>query len=129
MAIRSVGSAAFIATVLGVPDLIIGLSVVAVGTSLPELATSIVAALRSEADIAVGNVIGSNVFNLGAVLGITAIFNPVPVGPSVMRVELPAVLILSLLVIPFARTNYTIGRYEGAILFLVYVGLAAWITP
>ena len=123
-----VGAATFIAQVLGVPDLIIGLSVVAVGTSLPELATSAVAAFRGEADIAVGNVIGSNVFNLGAVLGITAVFQPVPVGPSVMQVELPAVLLISLLVIPFARTNYAIGRFEGAILFLTYVGLALWIT-
>jgi len=123
-----VGAATYVARVMGVPDLIIGLSVIAVGTSLPELATSIVAALRSEADIAVGNVIGSNVFNLGAVLGITAMAHPVPVDPHIMRVELPAVLLLSLLVIPFARANYTIGRFGGATLFLTYAGLVLWIT-
>ncbi len=123
-----VQAATYVARVLGVPDLIIGLTVIAVGTSLPELATSIVAAVRNEADIAVGNVIGSNVFNLGAVLGITAMANPVPVSADVLRVELPSVLLISLLVIPFARTQSTIGRLEGAVLVLTYAGLAFWIT-
>ncbi len=122
-----VQAATYVARVLGVPDLIIGLTVIAIGTSLPELATSVVATVRKEADIAVGNVIGSNVFNLGAVLGITAIAHPVPVSSDVLSVELPAVLLISLLVIPFARTQSTIGRLEGAFLVLAYAGLTTWI--
>lgn len=122
-----IGSATWLAAAIGIPDLYVGLTVVAIGTSLPELATSLVAASRGEADIAVGNAIGSNIFNLGAVLGITALVEPISVAPHVLRYEFPAVLLISLLVLPLARTSYTIHRAEGGLLFLSYVGLGLWI--
>jgi cation:H+ antiporter len=105
----------------------VSLSVVAIGTSLPELATSMVAALRGESDIAVGNVIGSNIFNIAAILGITGLVHPVAVADSVIRQELPAVLLLSILVLPVTLTGYRIRRGEGALLLAVYLGLMTWL--
>ncbi|NNK62584.1 MAG: calcium/sodium antiporter, partial [Gemmatimonadetes bacterium] len=91
---RSIVMAAeYIASAFGVPDLVIGLTLVAIGTSLPELATALVAAFRKEADIAVGNIIGSNVFNIAAILGITSTVQPIRVVSDVVREELPVVLL------------------------------------
>ncbi|MEZ4417333.1 MAG: calcium/sodium antiporter [Gemmatimonadota bacterium] len=122
-----VASAIYIASALGVSEIVIGMTVVAVGTSLPELATSIVAGVRGEADIAVGNIIGSNIFNIGGVLGVTSIVAPIPVGSDVPHLHLLAVLFLSLLVFPFAKTSYRVQRLEGTLLCLTYVGLGLWI--
>jgi cation:H+ antiporter len=122
-----VEGATYIARAIGISDLVIGLTVIAVGTSLPELATSVVAAVRKEADIAVGNVIGSNIFNIGAVLGVTSIVSPVPVPSQVLRFHLPAVVFISLLVLPLARTHHTVKRIEGTFLFAAYIGLGAWL--
>ena len=116
-----------IASALGVSQVIIGFTVVAVGTSLPELATSLVATMRNEADIAVGNVIGSNVFNVSAILGVASLIAPIPVEAMVLTRELPAVLVLSLLVLPLLRTDWQIERWEGAVLLGGYVGLGVWI--
>ena len=118
-----VHSAEFIADTVGVPDRLIGLTVVAIGTSLPELATSLVAAVRHEADIAVGNIVGSNIFNVAAILGATAAVTNVPVEPSILTRELPAVLILSVLVLPLARNGFAVRRWEGAVLLTGYVVL------
>lgn len=120
-------SAEFIAQAFGVPDLVIGLTVVAIGTSLPELATALVAALRKEADIAVGNIIGSNVFNIAAILGITSTVTPIQVVPNVVREELPAVLFISLLAFPVTRSAHRVRRWEGAVLLAVYAGLGLWL--
>lgn len=120
-----VTGATVIAQAAGIPDLLIGMTVVAIGTSLPELATSVVAALRDEADIAVGNVVGSNIFNLGTVLGITALVTPIPVSADVLTFHYPAVLMLTLLVVPFARSRMRVGRWEGAVLLALYVAGAA----
>jgi cation:H+ antiporter len=109
---------------LGIPEVDVGLTIVAVGTSLPELATSLVAAAREEADIAVGNVIGSNIFNVAAILGATALVQPIPVDPTVLVRELPAVLGLTLLLLPVLRTGSKIRRWEGALLLGCYVALA-----
>ncbi len=122
-----VEGATTIAEAFGVPDLLIGMSAIAIGTSLPELATSIVAALKDEADIAVGNVVGSNIFNLGAVLGLTSMVEPIRVAPSILTVHYPAVLALSLLLLPFARTRMTIGRIEGSLLFILYILGGIWV--
>jgi len=122
-----VGSARFVAEAMGIPELLISISVIAVGTSLPELATSMVAALKGEADIAVGNVIGSNVFNITAILGVTGVVHPLDVAESIVWQELPAVLILSLLLLPVSRSGYQIRRWEGAVLLLVYLGLMTWL--
>jgi cation:H+ antiporter len=123
-----VESATQIATLLGISPLLIGVTVVAVGTSLPELATSIVAAFRNEADIAVGNVIGSNVFNLAAILGTTAALKPLEVNPKVLEVHFPAVMILSVMLVPLVRANLVIRRREGVILLATYATLGGWIV-
>lgn len=122
-----VNSAEFLAREMGIPDLLIGLTVVAIGTSLPELATSLVAAVRDEADIAVGNVVGSNIFNVAAILGTTATVTPVQVPRSVLMQELPAVLLLSMVVLPIARNAFMVRRWEGAILLTGYVVLGSWL--
>ncbi len=123
-----VDSATFLAQELGVSDLVIGLTLVAVGTSLPELATSVVAALRKEADIAVGNVIGSNIFNLTAVLGTASVIRPFGVAETVLAIELPAVILLSVLVLPLARPRFQIRRWEGVILLMCYLILTTWVV-
>ena len=110
----------------------IGLTLVAVGTSLPELATSLMAALRKQTDIAVGNVIGSNIFNLAGVLGVAGLVRPIPVGEGVLRVEYPAVLILSVLVllVPYLcrrEGQFRIRRLGGLILLGGYVGIGFWV--
>jgi cation:H+ antiporter len=122
-----VESARFVAETMQIPELLISISIIAIGTSLPELATSMVAALKDEADIAVGNVIGSNVFNITAILGLTGLVHPLEVAESVVFQELPAVLILSLLLLPVSRSGYRIRRWEGALLLLVYLGLMTWL--
>jgi cation:H+ antiporter len=127
-----VDSATFLARALDVSELVIGLTVVAIGTSLPELATSLIAAFRNQTDIAVGNVIGSNIFNIAGVLGVASAVKPIPVAPSVLKTEFPAVLALSLLmllilVIPLAKGSFRIRRWEGALLLGAYLGLLIWI--
>ncbi len=127
-----VESAIYLSRNLGISELGMGLTVVAIGTSLPELATSIMAAARKQTDIAVGNVIGSNIFNLLAVLGITGVIKPIAVDPGVHWVELPAVVTLSLLVLlvslsPMSKGEYRIRRWEGALLLGTYLWMGTWI--
>ncbi|MEJ2538538.1 MAG: calcium/sodium antiporter [Gemmatimonadota bacterium] len=122
-----VNSAEFLGPALGVPDILMGLTVVAIGTSLPELATSLVACVREEADIAVGNIIGSNIFNLAAILGTTALVAPIAVSPDVLREELPAVLLLSFVVLPVTWNAFRVRRWEGAILLSGYVAIGVWL--
>ncbi|MEX0836887.1 MAG: calcium/sodium antiporter, partial [Gemmatimonadota bacterium] len=111
-----------VGTALGISEVVIGLTVVAIGTSLPELATSVVAAIRQEADIAVGNVIGSNIFNLAGILGVTSLVAPIPIERTVMTHELVAVTIMSVALFPLVRSSWRIRRWEGAILLVGYVG-------
>jgi cation:H+ antiporter len=115
-----VRSAVEIAAMLGVTSLVIGLTVVAAGTSMPEVVTSIIAGLRGQRDIAVGNVIGSNIFNLLAVLGFTGVVVPggIPVSASAIGVDIPIMVAVALLCLPIF-VGYTIGRWEG-LLFLGY---------
>jgi len=127
-----VESATFLAREMGVSEMTIGLTLVAVGTSLPELATSLMAAFRKQTDIAVGNVIGSNIFNMAGVLGVAGIVGPIGVAPGVLRVEYPAVVILSLLVLilPIAcrrQGRFQIRRLGGAILLGTYFALGLWV--
>ena len=95
-----VHSATYFARVMGISELVIGLTVIAVGTSIPELATSMVAAIRKESDISVGNVLGSNIFNILAVLGIAAIIQPLRVNSASLRVDMPVMLFFSIFLIP-----------------------------
>ncbi|MHA7850862.1 calcium/sodium antiporter [Roseovarius sp.] len=116
-----VDNASIIARQYGVSDTVIGLTLVALGTSLPELATTVMAALRKQADVALGNVIGSNMFNLLAIIGITAVIGPIPVDPEFLRFDLWVMLAASLLIIPFVFFKQNIGRVWGVILTGLYV--------
>jgi cation:H+ antiporter len=119
-----------IATAAGVSPLVIGLTIVAAGTSLPEAATSISAALRGERDIAVGNVVGSNIFNLLGVLGASAVVGSGGLGvPSgALTFDLPVVVAVAVVTLPMALTRATIGRFEGGVLFAFYLGYTAFLT-
>ncbi|MFC7705679.1 calcium/sodium antiporter [Plastorhodobacter daqingensis] len=114
-----------IARDLGISETIIGLTLVAVGTSLPELATTVAAALRREADVALGNVIGSNMFNLLAIIGIAGLVGPLPVDPSFLTLDLWIMLGASLLLAPFVFRGWPINRAWGAGLTALYVGYLA----
>ena len=116
-----------VASALGISEVIIGLTVVAIGTSLPELATSLVAAMRQEVDIAVGNIIGSNIFNLTAIFGTTAIVRPIMIPETVLSRELAGVVFMSLLLWPILRSGWRIKRWEGALLLTAYIGMGWWL--
>lgn len=125
-----VKSAIFMARQFGLSEAFIGLSIVAVGTSLPELATSVVAGARRESDISVGNVIGSNIFNICLVIGTIGLFNPMSVDMELMRFEFPAMFILSFVIFFFSRIGFMISRIEGlfyVLSFFSFVGLSYWI--
>jgi cation:H+ antiporter len=115
-----VNGAATTARFLGISELAVGLTVVALGTSLPELATAIAASIQDEGDILVGNVVGSNVINLLAVLGWASVARPLDVSDSVIRVEAPVMLAVSILVLPFVWTTLRLTRLEGAIMLVAY---------
>jgi cation:H+ antiporter len=120
-----VGAATFFAARIGLSELVVGLTVVAVGTSLPELATSVLAAIRREPDIAVGNAVGSNVLNILGVLGAAALMRPMPVVPSLLRFELPIMIGVSVLLLPLAWTRLRLERWEGVVLVAGYVVFVA----
>jgi cation:H+ antiporter len=116
-----VDGATAVARDLGVSDLVIGLTVVAIGTSMPELATSVIAALRGARDLAVGNVVGSCILNLGLVLGLVAVVadGGVPVDASAVRFDLPFMVVTACALLPVAFTGLAISRWEG-VLFVGY---------
>ena len=116
-----VDNATVIAKTYGVSDTVIGLTLVAVGTSLPELATTVMAALRRQADVALGNVIGSNMFNLLAIIGIASLVGPIPVDPEFLRFDLWVMLGASLLMVPFVFFGRDITRVWGIALTAAYV--------
>ncbi len=117
-----VGASVNLATALGISDEVIGLTLVAVGTSLPELAASISAARRGDGQIIIGNIIGSNIFNIFLVLGVAALINPLPISASVLRLDAPIVLGLSLLVMAIVVARGGVGRGVGAGLLASYAG-------
>ncbi|MGJ9373739.1 calcium/sodium antiporter [Nesterenkonia sp. CF4.4] len=125
-----VSAATSIALSLGVSDLIIGLTIVAIGTSLPELATSVIAALRGERDMAVGNLVGSNIFNIGAVLGLTAIISPlgVEVASAAVNFDLPVMIATAMVLLPLAFTSQAIGRLEGLVLVGLYSAYVVYLV-
>ncbi|WP_170751955.1 calcium/sodium antiporter [Ruegeria lacuscaerulensis] len=115
-----VENATVIARTYGISETIIGLTLVAVGTSLPELATTVMAALRRQADVALGNVIGSNMFNLLAIVGIATLVGRIPVDPEFLQFDLWVMLGASLLLIPFVFFKKDITRVWGLLLTLLY---------
>ena len=121
-----VDSASEIARTFGVSEAVIGLTVVAIGTSLPELATSVIAAFRKQTEIAVGNVIGSNIFNIFSILGITALITPIPADPRFASADMPWVAATAVLLVVFAVLLKGIPRLAGAallVVYAVYIGL------
>lgn len=123
-----VQSAVAIARMFKVSDAIIGLTIVAIGTSLPELITSIVAAYKNEADIAIGNVVGSNIFNILGILGITALIIPVS-SVGISYIDLGVMLFTAIIILPLSRTGFSISRIEGAVLLIAYSGYIYYLLP
>jgi len=121
-----VNAAIFIARAGGISDAVIGLTVVALGTSLPELATSVVAACKGEQDIAIGNVIGSNMFNILCILGIAPLISPIH-APEINWIDLGTMIFLTVSLFPIMRTNWKISRAEGAFLLLIYIAYTAYL--
>ncbi|MEL6382351.1 MAG: calcium/sodium antiporter [Cyanobacteria bacterium J06626_18] len=115
------------AEAMGVSQLIIGLTIVAVGTSLPELATSVVACYRGERDIAVGNIVGSNIFNILTVLGATAIVADIPVSTAALQFDIPVMLAVAIACLPIFYTGNRISRWEGMLFISYYVAYSAYL--
>ncbi len=124
-----VQGAVTLARELGVSELVIGLTIVAIGTSLPEVATSILAAIRGERDIAVGNVVGSNIFNILAVLGAAGLAAPggLSVPAAAIRADIPFMIVVAAICIPIFITGRKISRAEGALLLLAYAGYTGYL--
>jgi cation:H+ antiporter len=123
------GAVAF-AQALGVSELVIGLTIVAAGTSLPEVATSILAAVRGERDIAVGNVVGSNIFNILAVLGLSGLVAPsgLPVSPALVAFDAPVMIAVAVACLPIFASGATIARWEGALFLFFYLAYTAYLV-
>lgn len=122
-----VDNASFVASSLGVSDAVIGLTIVAGGTSLPELATSMVSAKKGNSDIAIGNVIGSNVFNILMIIGITGLVKPMHIA-GITTLDLIMMLASMLLMWFFCRTTYKVKRWEGAVLTIIYLAYLTWLV-
>jgi cation:H+ antiporter len=114
---------------LGVADLVIGLTVLALGTSLPELAASVVGAIRGHESFAVGNVVGSNIYNILAVLGIVALITPIEIEPATLRFELPIMIAFTVLLVGLMGYRRQLTRLDGVILVGSYVGFIALLVP
>lgn len=121
-----VDSASSVALSLGISEGVVGLTIVAGGTSLPELATSVVAARKGQSAIAIGNVIGSNVFNILLILGLTATISPLEI-EGITTIDMAVMLLSVALVWLFSRTRYTVERWEGAVLVAGYMLYLGWL--
>lgn len=123
----TVGGATGVAAGLGLSETVIGLTVVAVGTSLPELATTLSAARKRQGDLAVGNIVGSNIYNLLFVWGLSVTIAPAAM-PAGGVIDLLVVTALSLALLPMAITHARLGRLEGALMLSAYAGYIAWLV-
>jgi cation:H+ antiporter len=125
-----VESSMAIARMMGVSELVIGLTIVAAGTSMPEVATSIIASIRGERDIAVGNVVGSNIYNILAVLGLAALVSPggVTVAPAALDFDIPVMVAVAVACLPIFFTGHLIARWEGWLFFGYYVAYTAFLV-
>lgn len=115
---------------LGVSEAVIGLTVVAAGTSLPEVAASVVATIRGQRDLAIGNVVGSNIANILAILGISSLVTPggLAVAESILHVDIPVMIAVAVVCLPIFYTGYLIRRWEGCVLFAAYIGYTTWLV-
>lgn len=126
-----VEGASKVADKFGIPQIVIGLTIVAMGTSLPEAAVSISAALKGSADITIGNVVGSNILNVLIILGLTAVIRTVAVKKNTIRYEIPFTVLVTVLLTVMGLIDYTIGRMEGVILWIfmiLYLVYLLWIS-
>ena len=125
-----VNGAVEIAGALGLSELVIGLTIVAAGTSLPELATSVIATIRGERDIAVGNVVGSNLFNILCILGLSALASPsgIPVSDAALSFDIPVMTAVAVACLPVFFTDHLIARWEGALFVAYYVAYTAYLV-
>lgn len=124
-----VEGAVTLARSFGISETVIGLTIVAVGTSMPELVTSVMAAIRKETEVAFGNIVGSNIYNILGIGGMTALIAPTQVPFEIVRFDNLVMIAASMLLVMFAYTGRRISRMEGGILMLCYVGYVAWIWP
>lgn len=118
-----VSNAVNIAQAIGMSEAVIGVTVIAVGTSLPELVTAVIAARKGASAVALGNVLGSNIFNLLLIGGLAALAAPSPIAPELLILNLPLLVFVSVLLMIFAATSRQISRLEGAMLLAIYIGL------
>lgn len=116
-----VNSAKDLAIYMGISERIVGITVVALGTSLPELVTSVVAAFKKETDMALGNLMGSNIFNILSILGITSLIAEIEVSEVIINSDMIWMMGITLLILPFMALNKIIDRYEGLILLGIYI--------
>ncbi|MCF6195566.1 MAG: calcium/sodium antiporter [Emcibacter sp.] len=116
-----VDGATIIARTAGIPEAVIGLTIVAIGTSLPELVTSLMAARNNHGDVAIGNIIGSNLFNILAIMGVTSLIAPVTIPEEFFRVDFPILLVTSLMLIPLATGKIKINRLTGFVFSTMYI--------
>ena len=117
-----------IATKVGLSEAVIGLTIVALGTSLPELATTTVASIKKEGDIGVGNVLGSNISNILLIIGVAALLAPIH-AVDISFVDIAVMMGLAVIVWPFARTGFVLSRKEGALLLIIYCGYIYYLIP
>ena len=122
-----VDAAIEIAKAFGLSEAVIGLTIVAIGTSLPEFATSLIAAIKKEADIAVGNIVGSNIFNILGILGLSATITPLS-SAGITGLDLGVMAVFALALWIFSRSGQSISRIEGVVLILAYGGYIAWLV-
>ena len=116
----------------GISEAVVGLTIVAFTTSLPELATSVYAAIRGYADVGVGNILGSCIMNVLAVLGLVLVFGDIPVEPQIYRLDVPALLLVSLVCVPILLSGRRVTRPEGGLLvalYAIYVGVLFTLAP
>jgi cation:H+ antiporter len=125
-----VDSAVQLAKGLGVSDAVIGLTIVAAGTSLPEVAASVIATLRGQRDIAIGNVVGSNIANILGILGISTLVTPggLAVAPQMLSLDIPVMIAVAVICLPAFYSGYLIRRWEGAVFLAAYIGYTTWLV-
>ena len=123
-----VDGAVDLARAIGMSETVIGLTIVAVGTSMPELVTSVMAAMRKHADVAVGNVLGSNIYNILGIGGLTGVISPTVVPPEMLRLDLPVLVGVSILLFIFARSGGRISRIEGGAFLALYLAYVSWLV-
>jgi len=121
-----VDNAVGLARLLGLSEAVIGLTIVAVGTSTPELATSVVAAIKKQPDIAIGNIVGSNIFNILGILGVASLVKPIS-SPEINITDTLMMIFMSLLLLPFIKTGFTLRRWEGGLMLAIYAGYVVYL--